>query len=40
MPGKAAAGWPPQRELLGKVMKIKALRLTFLVVRDHQVGHR
>src|SRR5664280_2315509 len=26
--------------LLGKVMKIKALRLTFFVVSDHQIGRR
>src|SRR5664280_2665805 len=26
--------------LLGKVMKIKALRLAFFVVSDHQIGHR
>ena len=40
MRGRAAAGLAAAAELLGKVMKIKALRLTFFVVGDHQIGHR
>src|ERR1017187_10489835 len=33
-------GFAAAVQLLGKVMKIKALRLTFFVVSDHQIGHR
>ncbi len=39
MLGRAAVGAAAAAELLRKVMKIKALRLTFFVVGDHQIGH-
>ena len=39
MRGRAAVGTAAAAELLRKVMKIKALRLTFFVVSDHQIGH-
>ncbi len=39
MPRSAAVEAAAAAELLGTVMKIKALRLTFLVVGDYQVGH-